>query len=154
RNTGSPGFLKAVEYVESHYDRLGLKPAGVKGYLQPVPFEMRQLTESRIELVRDDKAEPLTSPQEATLSTRGDVQPLVEAPMVFVGYGISIPEAGYDDLAGLDLKGKVALYVNAAPPVNVSANVRSHFSSGAERWAALKRAGAIGSATLPNPRPN
>ena len=33
--------------------------------------------------------------------------------MVFVGYGMSVPEAGFDELAGLDLKGKIAVYVNA-----------------------------------------
>src|SRR5215472_4329328 len=101
RNTGSPGFLKAVQYVETQFDRLGLKPAGVKGYLQPVPLETRQITEASIELIRDGKAEAVVNGQEATLTSRGDVQPLVEAPIVFVGYGMSIPEAGYDDLAGV-----------------------------------------------------
>jgi hypothetical protein len=154
RNTGSPGYVKAVQYVEAHFDKLGLKPAGVKGYVQPVKFETRQITESAIEMLRDGNAEPVAVGQEATLSSRGEPQALVEAPMVFVGYGMSIPEAGYDDLAGLDLKGKIAVYVNAPAPVNTSNNVKSHYSSSSERWAALKKAGAVGSATLPNPRPN
>lgn len=152
RNTGSPGFLKAVQYVESQFEKLGLKPAGTSGYLQPIQFESRSISESSLELVRDGKAEPLSA-GEASLSSRADVQPLVEAPMVFVGYGMSIPEAHYDDLAGLDLHGKIAVYVNAAGPVEASGNVKSHFSSTAERWATLKRAGAIGSATIPAPRP-
>ena len=153
RNTGSPGFLKAVQYVESQFEKLGLKPAGTSGYLQPIEFESRTLSASSIELVRDGKAEPVAA-NEATLSSRADAAPLVEAPMVFVGYGMSIPEAHYDDLAGLDLHGKIAVYVNAAGPVEANGNVKSHFSSGAERWATLKRAGAIGSATIPNPRPD
>jgi hypothetical protein len=70
--------------------------------------------------------------------------------MVFVGYGLSIPEAKWDDLAGLDLRGKVAVYVNSFPPVDVPDNVRSHVGSAAERWAVLKKAGAIGVATLTN----
>jgi hypothetical protein len=45
------------------------------------------------------------------------------------------------------------VYVNAPAPVDVPDNVRSHASSAAERWAVLKKAGAIGIATLPNPRP-
>jgi hypothetical protein len=154
RNTGSPGFQKAVQYVEAQFEKLGLKPAGVSGYLQPVRFETRQLTDSTVEIVRDGQTEPVIARQEATLSSRGDVAASVDAPMVFVGYGMSIPEAHYDDLAGLDLKGKIAVYINAAGPVNASSNVKSHYASGAERWAALKRAGAIGTATLPNPRPN
>jgi Zn-dependent M28 family amino/carboxypeptidase len=154
RNTGSPGYLKAAQYVETQFDKLTLKPAGTKGYLQPVRFETRQLVEASLELVRDGAAEPVTIGQEATLGSRGDVPPLVEAPMVFVGYGMSIPEAKYDDFAGVDLKGKIAVYVNAQPPADVPAAVKSHLSSAAERWAAFKRAGAIGSATIPNPRPN
>ena len=153
RNTGSPGFLKAVQYVESQFEKLGLKPAGTSGYLQPISFESRTISESAIELQRDGKTEPV-APDEASLSSRADVAPLVEAPMVFVGYGMSIPDAHYDDLAGLDLHGKIAVYVNAAGPVEANGNVKSHFSSTAERWATLKRAGAIGSATIPNPRPD
>ena len=153
RNTGSPGFLEAVRYVESQFEKLGLKPAGTSGYLQPIDFEQRSISETSLELVRDGKAETIAANQ-ANLSSRADVQPLVEAAMVFVGYGMSIPEAHYDDFAGLDLHGKIAVYVNAAPAVEASGNVKSHFSSSAERWATLKRAGAIGSATIPNPRPD
>jgi hypothetical protein len=153
RNTGSPGFLKAAQYVSAQFEKLGLKPAGTDGYLQPIHFESRSISESSLELVRDGKAEPLAA-GEASLSSRADVQPLVEASMVFVGYGMSIPEAHYDDLAGLDLHGKIAVYVNAAGPVEANGNVKSHFSSGAERWATFKRAGAIGSASIPNPRPD
>jgi len=153
RNTGGPGFLAAVHYVESQFEKLGLKPAGASGYLQPIRFETRQIADSSLELVRDGKAEPVAA-QEATRANRGDIATVVEAPMYFVGYGMAAPEAGFDELAGLDLKGKIAVYVNAAGPVKASGNVISHFASTAERWAALKRAGAIGTATLPNPRPN
>ena len=152
RNTGSPGFLQAVRYVESQFEKLGLKPAGTSGYLQPIRFESRTLSDPSIELVRDGKTEAIAA-GEASLSSRADVpEGAVEAPMVFVGYGMSIPEAHYDDLAGLDLHGKIAVYVNAAAPVEASGNVKSHFSSSAARWATFRRAGAIGSAALPTPR--
>lgn len=152
RDLGSPGFRKAVQYVETQFEKLGLKPTGASGYLQPVQFETRRITESSLEILRDDGNVPLAPGQDAILTSRGDPAAIVEAPMVFVGYGTSIPEAHYDDLAGISLKGKIAVYVNAPAPVEVSDNVRAHFSSSAERWAALKRAGAIGAATLPNPR--
>jgi Peptidase family M28 len=153
RNPGTPGFLKAVQYVEAQLEKLGLQPAGTSGYLQPIQFESRAITDPKLELLRDGKSEALAVGQDATISSRGDVAPVVEAPMVFVGYGISIPEARYDDLAGVDLHGKIAVYVNAAGPVEASSNLKAHYGSGVERWAALKRAGAIGMATLPNPRP-
>ena len=72
--------------------------------------------------------------------------------MVFAGYGMAIPEAHYDDLAGLDLHGKIAVYVNAPGPANAPGPLKSHYSSGVERWAALHKAGAIGVATIANPR--
>jgi hypothetical protein len=73
--------------------------------------------------------------------------------MVFIGYGLSIPDAGWDDLAGVDVRGKIAVYVNAFAPVKVSDNVKSHANTGDERWAAVKRAGAIGIASIPPPTP-
>jgi hypothetical protein len=149
RDTGSDGYKQAVTYVSGEFERAGLKPLGTDGYQQPVKFDKRELVaaESSAVLVRDGKSEPL-----GNLSPRGDLAPSVEAPMVFVGYGLVIPEAKYDSLAGLDLKGKIAVYVNAGGPVEASGPVKSHYSSGAERWAAFKRAGAIGVATIPGGR--
>ncbi len=149
RDTGSDGYQQAVTYVSGEFERAGLKPLGTDGYQQPVKFEKRELVaaESTAVLVRDGKSEPL-----GNLSPRGDLAPEVEAPMVFVGYGLVIPEVKYDSLAGLDLKGKIAVYVNAGGPVEAPGPVKSHYSSGAERWAAFKRAGAIGIATIPGGR--
>jgi Peptidase family M28 len=154
RDTGSAGFQKAVEYVSSAFERIGLKPAGKSGYLQPVAFETRRLEAARssLALVRNGKAEPLSIGQDANLNLRGDPAASVEAPMVFAGYGMAIPEAGYDDTAGLDLRGKIAVYVNAQPPVEASGNVKSHYSSAGERWKALRKAGAIGIGVITVPR--
>jgi hypothetical protein len=154
RNVGTDGFRKAVEYVAGEFERSGLKPAGTVGYLQPVKFETRLLVEdqSSLALVRDGKAEPLTLGTDATLSARADLAPTLEAPMVFVGYGMVIPEANYDDLAGLDLHGKIAVYVNGPGPAEAPGPLKSHYSSGVERWNMLHKAGAIGIATIANPR--
>ena len=154
RNVGSEGFRKAVEYVSTSFERSGLKPAGTSGYLQPVKFETHLLIEdqSSLSLVRDGKPEPLTLGADATISPRADLAPLLEAPMVFVGYAMVIPEAKYDDLAGLDLKGKIAVYVNGPGPADAPGPLKSHYSSGVERWNMLHKAGAIGIATIANPR--
>jgi len=155
RNVGTPGFEKAATYVEGQFTQIGLKPGGTSGYRQPVKFEARVLVaeQSRLALVRNGQEEPLTIGQDASLSARGELEGSIDAPMVFVGYGLSIPEAKWDDLAGVDLKGKIAVYVNTMAPADASDNVKSHVGSGGERWAVLKKAGAIGIATLPNPRP-
>jgi len=101
RNVRTEGFRKAVEYVSTGFERAGLKPAGASGYLQPVKFETRLLVaeESGMALVRDGNVEPLAMGADATLNARGGAAGTVEAPMVFVGYGLAIPEAHYDELA-------------------------------------------------------
>ena len=68
--------------------------------------------------------------------------------MVFVGYGLVIPEAHWDELAGLDLQGKIAVYVSAPGPAEAPAPVKSHLTSAAERWRVLHGAGAVGIATI------
>src|SRR6059058_2380147 len=112
REVGSRGYRKAVEYVAGKMESFGLKAAGTDGYLQPVQFETRQLLEeqSRLALVREGAEETLGR-ADATLNSRAE-EGTVDAPMIFVGYGIRIPDANYDELAGIDLKGKVAVYVN------------------------------------------
>ena len=157
RNVGTPGFEKAAAYVEGQFTEIGLKPGGISGYRQPVRLESRELVpeQSKLALVRNGVEEPLIVPEDAAMSARGSLNGSIDAPMVFVGYGASIPEAAWDDLAGLDLHGKIAVLVNAPPPVDVPDNVRSHVGSAAERWAVLKKAGAVGVAILPGspPRP-
>jgi hypothetical protein len=155
RNVGTAGFETAAAYVEGQFKDIGLKPGGTSGYRQAVKLESRVLVpeQSKLTLVRDAAEEPLTPRDDATLAARGELNGSIEAAMIFVGYGLSVPEAKWDDLAGLDLRGKIAVYVNTPAPADLSDNVRSHVSSAGERWAALKKAGAIGIATLPNPRP-
>ena len=153
RQTGSPGFDRAAEYVIEHFEQLGLKPAGTSGFRQRIGFETRVLlTGTALDVVRGGKAEPLEIGRDIGVNLRGEPAPRLEAPMVFVGYGMAIPEARYDDTAGLDLRGKIAVYANAQPPVQVSGNVKSHYSSAAERWKALRKAGAVGVAIITVPR--
>src|SRR5262249_41811549 len=90
---------------------------------------------------------------DATQSTRADLAPAVEAQMVFVGYGLRVPEARYDDLAGVDLRGKIAVYVNSPGALDAPGPVKSHVGAASERCAVLRAAGAIGTATSANPRP-
>jgi Zn-dependent M28 family amino/carboxypeptidase len=152
RDTGSPGLKRAEAYVVGQLKTAGLQPAGVKGYYQPVKFESRHLIEreSSAALVRDGKPEALTLGEDAIFSTRVDLAPKVDAPLVFVGYGLSIPEKEFDDLAGLDLKGKVAVYITGSPSQIPSA-LASHHQTAGERWKTLRAVGAVGVIAIPNP---
>src|SRR5208282_3431505 len=82
--------------------------------------------------------------------TRIDLAPSVDAPLVFVGYGLQVPEKNYDDLTGLDLKGKVAVVLSGSP-AEIPAALASHYQSAVERWKAFRRAGVIGQISVPNP---
>ncbi len=151
RDTGSAEHRRAADYVAAAFKRAGLKPAGTKGYLQPVQFVSRRVVENEcnLALVRNGQAEPLVLGDEAVLSMRIAHAPSVEAPLVFVGYGLTIPEAKHDDLASLELKGKVVVLLTGGPP-QISGPLKAHYQS--HRWQALQRAGVIGVIQIQNPR--
>src|SRR5215472_3182950 len=152
RETGSAGLRKAEAYVVEQLKKDGLEPAGINGYYQPVKFVSRQIVEkdSSLALAREGKNQPLTLGDDAIFSTRVDLAPSVEAPLVFVGYGLTVPEMNYDDLAGLDLKGKVAVMLSGSP-AEIPGALASHYSSAGERWKALQKAGAVGTIGILNP---
>jgi hypothetical protein len=152
RNTGSPAHLRAAGYVAHQFESSGLQPAGTKGFLQPVPFLVVAVDQERSHaaLIHDGKIEPLSG-EEVLVSARDNFVTPVEAPLVFVGYGLSASEAGYDDLEGVDLHGKIAVYLTGAGPSAVPGNVRSHFGSNTLRRKAFYDAGAIGLVRLMDP---
>ena len=153
RNTGSAGHRKAAEYVAAQFARAGLKPAGIDGYLQPVQLISRQIDEdhSSLTLLKDTGPEPLVLGRDAIISLRIDPAPAVEAELVFVGHGLSIPEADHDDFAGLDVSGKLVVFLAGAPP-SIPGPLAAHMQSAAERAAVLKRHGAIGAVSIANPK--
>lgn len=151
RDTGSREHRKAANYIATAFKRAGLQPAGTKGYLQPVQFVSRQVQENEcsLALVRNGQVELIALGDEAVISMRIAHPAQVEAPLVFIGYGLTVPEAQYDDLAGLDLKGKVVVLLTGGPP-EISGPLKSHYQS--HRWEALQRAGVLGVISIANPR--
>jgi hypothetical protein len=152
RMKGSAGYQAAAGYVAERFKKEGLTAGGTVGYFQPVKFESYQIDEARttLAIVQGDKTTPLRLGNEAFLRPAGDSAKEIDAGMVFVGYGMSVPEVNYDDLAGMDLRGKIAVYL-AGGPSTIKDPLRAHEESTGERWKALKAAGAIGTATIPNP---
>jgi Zn-dependent M28 family amino/carboxypeptidase len=69
---------------------------------------------------------------------------------VFVGYGLKILEKNYDELAGLDLHGKLAVIFGSSPS-EIPGPLASHYQTLKERWKTLREAGAVGMITVPNP---
>ena len=153
RNAGSAGHLRAAEYIAAQFKQNGLLPAGVGGYFQPVALSTRRIVEAKssLALLRDGRTIPLTLGEDANINPRVGPAPALEAPLVFVGYGLKVPEQNIDDLAGVDLKGAIAVYV-AATPKTLSGPLQAHFGSAAERWKMYQAAGAVGTISIANPR--
>ena len=152
RETGSAGLRKASAYVVEQLKKSGLEPAGTNGFYQPVRFVSRQIDESgsSLELTGAGQPEQLALGEDAMFSTRVELAPAVDAKLVFVGYGLRVPENNYDDFAGLDVRGKVVVYLTGSPS-DLSAALAAHFQSTAERARTLRELGAIGIISIPNP---
>src|SRR5262249_30770866 len=153
RNTGTPAHKRAAEYVADQFRKAGLEPAGTNGYFQPVKFKTRRIVESEssLALVNDGRSEALLLGEDANISLRVDPDSSIEAPLVFTGYGLNIPEQGINDLAGLDLRGAVVVYI-AATPKSLPGPLQAHFGSAAQRWKMYHAAGAIGTISIANPK--
>jgi Zn-dependent M28 family amino/carboxypeptidase len=151
RLTGSPGYDRAAALVVERLQALGLEPAGSDGFYQRIEFEEQLLdpADARVMLVADGAETPLRVPQDMIVSRRGPIPASVSAPLVFIGYGLHMPEAGHDDFAGVDLRGKIAVFVSGGP-ASVSGALKSH--ARAERARLLAERGAVGAISLTTPR--
>src|SRR5580658_7507012 len=155
RGTGARGHEIAARYVAAEFEAMGMKPAGRDGsYLQRVPF--RQLT------VEPEKcAVSITENGSTTQLKWGDdflmrgneVYPdsSIKAPVVFVGYSVKTPDGGYDDYAGVDVKGKIVAMFGGAPP-SLPSELQAHLSSLREKLRNARDHGAIGVIALRKPR--
>lgn len=113
RAPGSPGETKTIEYLTREFKALGLEPAGEKGgYVQEVPLLKTQVaTPGTFGIDLKGVKTPLVYGKDVAGITLLPVDriSIKDAPLVFVGYGVSAPERGWDDFKGVDLKGKVAV---------------------------------------------
>ena len=115
RSPGTAAETRTVAYLVRRLKALGLEPGGDHGgFLQTVPLV-------RIEVAPDPKlrlelggwSQPLRQSQEVVIESQ---QPRAhvhvdKAPLVFVGYGVAAPERGWDDFKGVDLHGKIAVFL-------------------------------------------
>ena len=130
RGTGTRGFQIAAAYVAAQFEALGLEPAFGQTFFQPIPLRHAEAVggASSITLHRgasnkyrsetrnfNDFADESSCPKRqltygVDFVTSGDIHresASVDAPIVFVGDGISAPTLGYDDYAEVDVRGKI-----------------------------------------------
>jgi hypothetical protein len=116
RLAGSPGYVTAARWAAERFKSLGLEPGGEDGYLQWFDIEYNAFTATPTLAVAgaDGAFEDCAIGADFTargFSGSGDLSSSV----AFVGYGLSQPDRGYDDYAGLDVTGKVVLCFKPNP---------------------------------------
>src|ERR1700686_164929 len=94
------GSEVAIQWIASEFAKAGLKPLVGDSYLQPVPLIAYQGDRQQTSLVvqHGDNSVAFLAP-DAIGNFPNEVT--ISAPVVFAGYGISAPELGYDDYAGI-----------------------------------------------------
>ena len=145
RDTGSRGYAQAAEYAASLLKMWGVKPAGdmpgmemsfrmggTRGQAPPPPRERTYFQEFTMKETSDAQTSiTIEVAKSGALKTRtfqggidfpagmggmgGASEGTLSAPVVFAGYGISEPSVGFDELKGLNLKGKIVLVLSDAP---------------------------------------
>jgi Zn-dependent M28 family amino/carboxypeptidase len=158
RQTGSAEYEKAAAYVVEKFKSYGLEPAGVDGtFYQPVKFDVQRVMadQSSMSLVIDGKSTPLVLGEDAILGTRAAQPKTINAPLVFIGYGLHLPEAHYDDFDSAEvslseLKGKIVVYVNGGP-ADLPGPLKSYART-APFIKAVRDAGAVGILSIPTPK--
>jgi len=118
RGVTTNGINLAADYIVGVFKEAGLKPGGVDGsYFQPFTIKGRAHPGSPSTLTLNGpdgqkiELKPGEDFQVMGLSATG----AVNAPIVFVGYGASVPETGYDDFQGIDVAGKVVIVIRKTP---------------------------------------
>jgi Zn-dependent M28 family amino/carboxypeptidase len=152
RAPGTDGYAGGARYAEEALRELGLQPAGDNGtYRQAVPLRQSTVVEPQSSLAIRGAGGAVTMEYDVDYYLGADplreVVEVDEAPVVFVGFGVSAPGLGYDDYADIDVAGKVVLFLNGAPAAFPS-NERAYYSSGATKGAEALSRGAIGTMTF------
>jgi Zn-dependent M28 family amino/carboxypeptidase len=121
RGTGQKGGDMAADWIAAQFKSYGLAPVGDQGtYFQQVDFfgvttDPKQTRFSFVPKTGPEMALKFADDYVANDQTHAQ-KSAIDAPIVFVGYGISAPEYNWDDYKGLDVKGKVLLMLVNEPP--------------------------------------
>jgi len=158
RAPNTAGEQKTVEYLIAQFQSAGLKPGGdvVDGkatWTQKVPlgrFEIKGPL--ALSLFNGDKAETLTQGEQIAVRAAMNGASSVEfknAPLVFVGYGVSAPERQWDDFKGVDLKGKLAVVLINDPDFDTGkgafgGKAMTYYGRWTYKYEEMARRGAIG----------
>lgn len=140
RGPGTEGYQMAVDYVVAQLKSLNVKPAGENGtWLQKVRLRKSVPQDGQLSINNQtvEKGSYVFFPNPAINKIN------VSAGLVFAGYGISEPGLGYDDYAGIDVKGKVVIVTRGAPD-KFSSSVMAHVITTDQILKSAANHGAVG----------
>lgn len=130
RAPGGPAEQKTTDYIAEQFKALGLQPAGDNGgWTQTVNLIRTRVTGTpALGFSTSAGALPLRQGEDAQVMTLRPVSEakIAGAPVVFVGYGVHAPERGWDDFKGVDLKGKVAVFLIGDPDLEAKPGEPAH----------------------------
>ena len=118
RGPATAGEIKTIDYVVAQMQAAGLQPGGDlkdgrRGWTQAVPLLRAEITGApRLSIKGKGTPRLLTQGTEVAIRAAMDgskAVSIVDAPLVFVGYGVKAPERNWDDFKGVDLRGKIAV---------------------------------------------
>ena len=118
RQSGTPGYRKAAEYVAGRMKAYGLLPGGDSGtYFQEVPLKDWRgfVPPARLEIVSPARRAFVPGRDQDFSVVYGTGSGTLEADLAFAGFGIATDKPGWDDYAGLPVKGRVVLVLSGAP---------------------------------------
>lgn len=149
RLAGTPGYDRAADYVVQQFEEIGATPRGTDGWFQPVPLVRASAAgPGSAAMVANGQATPLTFGTDYVPgATMGHRSVAVDAPLIFVGQGIAAASEGRDDYAGLDLKGKIAVFAPGAPDT-LQGEIRAHAARPDNKAAEAAKRGAIATIML------
>jgi len=117
RQTLTPGYQKAADYVAAHFKEWGLKPSGDGGtsYFQKVPIGRPVTVNVGLPAMAVDGRSFSFDDSDFTVNPQSTAKTAVKASVVFVGYGLNLPGKSLDEYAGIDIKGKIVLAYKGSP---------------------------------------
>jgi len=157
RGPGLRGSEIAATYIATQFALDGLKPAGDNGtYFQQVKFVGMKVAPEKTSFTfvpEHGEAMPLAFGDDYTVMNETlTPEATIDAPIVFVGYGVTAPEFGWDDYAGVDVKGKVILCIVGDPPSNdpkfFGGNALTYYGRWTYKFEQAARKGAVGALVI------
>jgi hypothetical protein len=135
RAPGTAGETRTTDYIAAQFRARGLEPAGENGgWLQTLHLVERKPGSATTRWTAAGRAVEI-APGDLVLTGREARVGVADAAIVFAGHGARLPDRGIDQLAGVDVRGKVVLILLQGPEID-------GFPSAGERMLAVSEAGA------------